>query len=131
VQLQKLDRFITERRELALHYDEQLRRLPWITPPVRPQAYGHALQSYVALVDEAAPKSRNDILGHLQACGIAGRPGTHSVVGLAAYRQRFATDPAQFPVATRVEAHSIALPLHNHMSNSDVGRVVAALEMLA
>jgi perosamine synthetase len=131
VQLQKLDRFITERRELALHYDEQLRRLPWITPPVRPQAYGHALQSYVALVDEAAPKSRNDILAHLQACGIAGRPGTHSVVGLAAYRQRFATDPGQFPVATRVEAQSIALPLHNHMSDSDVERVVAALEMLA
>jgi perosamine synthetase len=130
VQLQKLDRFIAERRELAFQYDRQLRRLSWLTPPVRPQAYDHALQSYVALVDEAAPKSRNDVLTHLQARGIAGRPGTHSVVGLAAYRERFGTNPAQFPVATRLEVRSIALPLHNHMSNGDVERVVAALAEL-
>jgi perosamine synthetase len=130
VQLQKLDRLIAERRELAFHYDKHLRRLPWITQPVRPQAYDHALQSYVVMVDAAAPKSRNDILGHLQARGIAGRPGTHSVVGLAAYRERFGTDPALFPVAKRAEAQSIALPLHNHMSRSDVERVVDALAEL-
>ena len=130
VQLQKLDQFIAERRELASYYDERLHRLPWITPPVRPQGYDHALQSYVAMVDEVAPKSRNDILGCLQARGIAGRPGTHSVVGLAAYRERFGTHPAQFPVATRVAAQSIALPLHNHMSKSDVERVADALAEL-
>ena len=130
VQLQKLDRLIAERRMLARDYDERLRRLPWITPPIRPQAHDHALQSYVALVDEAAPRNRNDILDHLQARGIGGRPGTHSVVGLAAYRERFSTDPAQFPVATRVEAQSIALPLHNHMRPDDIGRVVDALAEL-
>jgi perosamine synthetase len=130
VQLQKLDQFIAERRELASCYDERLRRLRWITPPVRPQDYDHALQSFVAMVDEAAPKSRNDILGYLQARGIASRPGTHSVVGLAAYRERFGTDPALFPVATRVEAQSVALPLHNHMNKSDVERVVDALAEL-
>ena len=130
VQLQKLDQFIAERRELASYYDERLRRLRWITPPIRPQDYDHALQSYVAMIDEAAPKSRDDVLGYLQARGIASRPGTHSVVGLAAYRERFGTDPALFPVAKRAEAQSIALPLHNHMRRSDVERVVDALAEL-
>jgi dTDP-4-amino-4,6-dideoxygalactose transaminase len=132
IQLAKLDKFIAERRVLARRFDERLRELDWIMPPARPQAYDHGLQSYVVLINErAAPRSRNDILAHLQASGIAGRPGTHSVVGLAAYRKRYATDPAQYPVATRVEAQSIALPLHNHMNAGDVDRVVSALAELA
>ena len=100
--------------------------------PLRPADQGHALQAYVAMVDEArAPASRNDILGHLQTLGIGGRPGTHSVVGLEAYRKVYGTDPAAFPVATHIEASSIALPLHNHMTPADVERVVAALQSLA
>ena len=34
-------------------------------------------------------------------------------------------------IATRAEAQSMALPLHNHMSEADVERVVAALESVA
>ena len=85
----------------------------------------------MARVDETrASVSRNNVLAHLQAQGIGARPGTHSVVGLEAYRKTFGTDPANFPVATATEAHSIALPLHNHMRREDVERVVGALEML-
>lgn len=131
VQLEKLDRFIAERNELAKLYDAGLQQFDWIAAPQRPQGQTHALQAYVALVDEErAPASRNDVLAHLQASGIGGRPGTHSVVGLEAYRKTFGTDPADFPVATATEAHSIALPLHNHMQASDVERVIAALAAL-
>ena len=130
VQLQKLDRFIAERAKLAEAYDEELRRLPWAKPILRPEGYDHAFQSYVVTVEPSAPRTRNDILGHLQEKGIAGRPGTHSVVGLAAYRERFGTDPAHFPNASHVEAQSIALPLHNHMTADDVSRVVGALAAL-
>ncbi len=132
VQLGKLDGFIAERGVLARHFDEHLAKLPWLKAPKRPQAYDHALQAYVVTVDETrSPRSRNDILAHLQSRGIAGRPGTHSVVGLSAYRNRFGTDPIAFPQATAAEAHSMALPLHNHMKVADVDRVVAALEELA
>ncbi len=131
IQLGKLDRFIAERRALADLYDERLKKLNWITPLLRAQDYDHALQAYVVMVDDVAgvPR-RNDILQHLQDSGIAGRPGTHSVVGLKVYRETFATDPADYPVATRVEAQSIALPLHNHMGAEDVDRVVTALGKL-
>ncbi len=131
VQLSKLDRFIAERRALANLYDARLQQFDWITAPARPADQPHALQAYVALVDEArAPASRNAVLANLQAAGIAGRPGTHSIVGLEAYRKTFATDPVDFPVATRTEACSIALPLHNHMTASDVERVIEALGSL-
>ncbi|WP_339156773.1 DegT/DnrJ/EryC1/StrS family aminotransferase [Bradyrhizobium sp. 2S1] len=128
VQLQKLDRFIAEREVLADRLDQGLSRIDWIKPPTRPQGYVHAWQAYVAMVADNAPLSRNEILLRLQEKGIGSRPGTHSVVGLAAYRKRLGTDPADFPVATRAEAQTIALPLHNHMGPADVDRVVAALE---
>lgn len=131
VQLEKLDRFIEERRVLAELYDARLQQFDWITAPARPKDQAHALQAYVALVDEArAPASRNAILAHLQESGIGGRPGTHSIVGLEAYRKTYGTDPVNFPVSTRIEATSIALPLHNHMNEADVDRVVTALGSL-
>ena len=131
IQLQKLDRFIAERQVLADLYDERLRHFNWIVPPVRPRDYDHAWQAYVVMVDERrAPAGRNQVLEHLQASGIAGRPGTHSIVGLEAYRKNYETDPLDYPVSSRVEAQSLALPLHNHMGPEDVARVVAALEEL-
>ena len=131
-QLKKLDKFIAERARLASIFDTRLEALDWITPPIRPPELDPAWQAYVAMVDpKRSPKTRNEILAHLQSRGIAGRPGTHSVVGLEAYRKKFDTNPASFPVTTHVEANSIALPLHNHMTDADVDRVVDALEELA
>jgi perosamine synthetase len=131
VQLGKLDRFIEGRHQLADEYDALLEGLPWIKPPRRSSKSRHALQAYVVLVDDKqAPASRNEILSHLQENGIAGRPGTHSVVGLEAYRRGYGTDPANYPIATYVEAQSMALPLHNHMTEADVERVVSCLAQL-
>ena len=132
VQFEKLDQFIDERRKLADAYDAMLQGIPWVIAPTRPAHADHALQAYVIMVDETrAPASRNAILQRLQDRGIGGRPGTHSVVGLSVYRDRFGTDPADFPAATRAEQQSIALPLHNHMVEDDVARVVAELAGVA
>ena len=132
VQLTKLDQFIAHREQLADVYDAGLQNLPWLAAPERPANCRHALQSYVVYVDPVrAPRSRNDLLGHLQSRGIAGRPGTHSVVGLEVYRRVFGTRPEAFPVATALEAHTMALPLHNHMNTDDVERVLDALAEVA
>jgi dTDP-4-amino-4,6-dideoxygalactose transaminase len=131
VQLGKLDRFIDERHALADHYDARLQRISWITAPARPAGLRHAQQAYVTMIDERrSPRTRNEILAYLQTKGIGARPGTHSVVGLEAYRRVYGTNPAHFPASSRAETQSIALPLHNHMQERDVDRVVVALEEL-
>jgi perosamine synthetase len=132
VQLGKLDRFIAERHALAQLYDAELQRFDWITAPQRPTDCDHALQAYVVMVDEArAPAPRNEILARFQDMGIAGRTGTHAVVGLEAYRNVYGTRLADFPIAAQVERQSMALPLHNHMVAADVDRVIVALESLS
>jgi perosamine synthetase len=131
VQLGKLDRFIREREALADAYDARLARFPWLSTPARPPGYRHAWQAYVACLDETrAPVSRNDLLSGLQAQGIGGRVGTHSVVGLEVYRRVRGTRPEDFPIATRLEAQTVALPLHNHMGLAEVDRVVSAIEQI-
>lgn len=127
VQLQKLDRFIDERAELARTYDAVLGRLGWLTPPARPQHARHALQAYVMRVADDAPISRDDLLERLQEAGIGGRPGTHSIVGLGAYRSRFETRPEDYPVSTSLQADTIALPLHNQMDVDDAVRVAETI----
>ncbi len=125
-QLPKLDGFIDERTALADIYDDLLSKVQWLTPPVRPKHSRHALQAYVMRVSPDAPVSRDEILERLHVAGIGARPGTHSIVGLSAYRKRGA-DPKDFPVSTSLQRDTIALPLHNHMAPTDVERVVAAL----
>lgn len=129
-QLRKLDTFINERTRLADAYDAALSKLQWVSPPVRPTGFRHALQAYVARVQKDAPVSRDEMLAKLHEAGIGARPGTHSVVGLSVYRKQFGTEPSDCPVATALQADTIALPLHNHMTLADVERVAGQMRAI-
>lgn len=130
-QLRKLDEFIDERAAMADAYDAALSELQWISPPIRPAGFRHSLQAYVARIEEDAPVSRDEMLAKLHAAGVGARPGTHSVVGLSVYRNKFGTKPSDFPVSTALQADTIALPLHNNMTIADVERVVGLLHAIA
>jgi dTDP-4-amino-4,6-dideoxygalactose transaminase len=125
-QLAKLDRFIAERRQGASLYAELLNDLDWLSLPEPVE--GHGWQAYVARLDPArAPCPRNQLMERLQALGVATRPGTHAVHMLGLYRQRFGFSPDDFPAARDADAYSIALPLHNKMTEDDYRYVAMAL----
>jgi dTDP-4-amino-4,6-dideoxygalactose transaminase len=63
----------------------------------------------------------------LHVRGIATRPGTHAVHRLGYYRDRFGFEDNDYPGARDSELNSMALPLHNRMTGSDVDRVVTAI----
>jgi len=127
VQLAKLDQFIVERAEWACWYARELADIPWLRMPDRPDHYDHAWQSFVVVVAEDAPLLRDDLMARLQEKGIATRPGTHAIPELAYYRARFGFRRDQFPVASRLLARSMAIPLHNRMTPDDYRYVVEAL----
>jgi perosamine synthetase len=131
-QLAKLDRFIEERRARAAWYRDRLGHLNWLSLPEEPEGGRHAWQAYVTYVDpERAPLPRNAIMERLQQLGIATRPGTHAVHMLGHYRNRFGFVPEDRPGARDCDANTMAIPLHNRMSEDDYGRVVAAITGLA
>lgn len=130
VQLRKLDRFIAERREMAERYRDGLQRLSWLRMPDFGNG-GHAWQAFVTYVDpDNAPAPRNMLMDRLHAAGIATRPGTHAVHMLGYYRERFALAPDDFPAARDCDSNTMAIPLHNRMSQDDLAYVVATLNSL-
>lgn len=129
VQLGKLDRFIAERQKWAEYYRNQLAELSWLRMPVFPADGGHAWQAFVTYVDPATtPMPRNEIMERLQQRGIATRPGTHAVHQLGYYRDRFGLKPEDYPGAWDCDANTMAIPLHNRMTEEDYAYIVAALK---
>jgi len=131
VQLKKLDRFIDERADLAARYRKELAGVTWLRLPEEPPQGRHAWQAFVAYVDpDTAPRSRNEIMETLQQQGISTRPGTHAVHMLKYYRQRFGLQPDDFPGARDCDRNTMAIPLHNRMTDDDVSYIVQALSRL-
>ncbi len=127
VQLTKLDRFIAERQQMAERYRDRLQRLAWLRMPEFGNG-GHAWQAFVTYVDpESAPMPRNDLMERLQAAGISTRPGTHAVHMLSYYRERFGLSPEDCPAARDCDANTMAIPLHNRMSEGDYDYVIGTL----
>jgi perosamine synthetase len=131
VQLEKLDRFIDERARRARQYSEALAELRWLRLPTEPRAGRHAWQAFVTYVDaKTAPRPRNEIMQALQDRGIATRPGTHALHLLGYYRRSFGYARDDFPAAADCDAQSMAIPLHNRMSDDDYRYVIDALASL-
>lgn len=131
VQLGKLDRFLAERQHWAEYYRDRLQRLAWLRMPLVPLDGSHAWQAFVTSVDPAAsPAPRNDLMERLQAMGISTRPGTHAVHRLGLYRERFGFADDDFPGALACDQQTMAIPLHNRMTQEDYDYVIEALYAL-
>ena len=130
-QLEKLDSFIDERKKWADVYRDQLCELKWLRLPNEPLGYRHGWQSFVTMVDESvAPASRNEIMEQLQKNGISTRPGTHAVHMLNFYKENLSLSEEDYPNARQANDYSMAIPLHNKMSEEDYLYVIEALKAL-
>jgi dTDP-4-amino-4,6-dideoxygalactose transaminase len=128
VQLKKLDLFIKERQRWAEYYIQELSSVEWLDLPVYGEDYSHGWQSFVTLVNDKAPYSRNEIMEKLQEKGISTRPGTHAVHMLNFYKTKYGIKPEDFPGAQVANDQSMAIPLHNRMVADDFEYVVPALK---
>ena len=126
VQLGKLDGFVEERQRWAEWYQQELETIGWLVPPSVPAGYGHAWQAFVTVVGDDAPAPRNQLMATLEQRGISTRPGTHAVTELSVYESWH----GRCPVAAHLESRTMALPLHNQMTEDDYQYVVDELRRL-
>jgi perosamine synthetase len=132
VQLAKLDAFVAERERWARFYREALSDIEWLRHPLAPNEGQHAWQAYVTYVDpQSAPAPRNEIMLRLQAMGVATRPGTHAVHMLGFYRERYGYRADDLPGSRDCERNTMAIPLHNRMSEDDYAYVVDCIRAVA
>ena len=131
VQIKKLDKFIDEREKWAAYYTKEFASIPWLRTPKFGADYKHGWQSFVTFVDEAkAPMSRNDIMEKLQEQGVSTRPGTHAVHMLNFYKEKYNIQASDYPGAQAANDYSMAIPLHNRMSEEDFKYVVSVIKSL-
>ena len=128
VQLPKLEGFISERAKWAEFYREHLSDIEWLRLPQEPSDGMHGWQSFVTYVDPVkAPISRNKIMELLQEKGVSTRPGTHAVHMLGLYKDKYGIAENDFPGARDCNNNTMAIPLHNRMTEEDYQYVVSCL----
>ena len=129
VQLGRLDTLVAERKRWAAYYETHLGDLSWLRLPEVTD--GHGWQSYVVYVDaKTAPLPRDAILESLHRRGVSARPGTHAIHRLDYHRRHCAVADGDYPAAHDCAAQTMAIPLHNQMSEEDYAYVVDALHHL-
>ncbi len=131
VQIKKLIQFIDERARWAAYYKECLKNISWLNLPEEPADGRHAWQAYVTSIKTTkAPMTRNEIMERLQERGIATRPGTHAIHMLNYYKELYGFRSDDFPNARNCDQNSMAIPLHNCMSEEDYEYVVRNLKRI-
>jgi dTDP-4-amino-4,6-dideoxygalactose transaminase len=109
----------------------------WLQLPVVPEGYVHGYQAYVCVFQPVQPtienvdrlnKQRNELMGRLEAKGIATRQGTHAPVIQGYYAEKYGLRPEQFPNAFIADRLSLTLPLYVQMTEAEQALVVSELQ---
>jgi perosamine synthetase len=125
-QLEKLDSLLKERKKCAQYYLEELTTCEEISLPADPCG-GHTFQSFVIRIKKGGLAKRNHIMDELKSLGIQTRPGTHAVVNLGYYKNKYGFKPTDFPQATLCEQTTITLPIFPGMSQAEQDYVIKNL----
>lgn len=126
-QMDKLDRFIQRRKEIALLYNEQLYGLPGIILPKQLEQTQSSWHLYVTRWNpEQFRGSRKDWFEALRSEGI-GVQVHYIPVYFQPYYQKLGYERGLCPNAEKFYYSAITLPIFPKMSNSDVSDVVEAV----
>jgi len=128
VQLERLDGFNLQRQRLAARYFEKLQNLPLLVLPA--SAPGHSWHMFCVCVDfKQLGVDRSRFQQLLAEEGIG--TGIHypAITTFSLY-QKLGNQPGDFPIAERIAAETLTLPLFPAMDIADVDQVCGVLRAL-
>jgi perosamine synthetase len=124
-QLEKLDRILEARREVAARYGELLAGLDVETPIADDD--DHVRSWFVYVVKVASGVDRDAVISRLHEAGIAAAPYLPSIHLQSYMRERFGFSEGLCPVSEDCSARTLAIPFHARMEREDQERVVDSL----
>jgi dTDP-4-amino-4,6-dideoxygalactose transaminase len=128
-QLSRLDRNHDRRTRLAVRYLERLREVPELTTPRIRADTVHAWHIFAVRADGC---DRAAVIDGLQREGVTVTVHYDPPVHLTThFRQEFSHTAGTFPIAERIAATTLSLPLYASMPESHVDEVVAHLGRVA
>ena len=128
-QLARLDEFNARRKQLAALYNQRFARIPQVeTPTERPDATSNWYIFVLRLHLDRLSIDRDTFIAELKARGIGTAVHYLPVHYHIYYRERFGFAKGDYPVAEREFERLVSLPLFPKMTETDIDRVVAAVE---
>ena len=124
VQLGKLDRLVTRRRELAQRYQRLLARIPGIRTITDPEYGTTNYQSFWIMLPAGFPLSRDELLQRLAQAGVSARRGIMAAHLEPAYSN---LPHAPLPKTERLTARTLILPLFHDLTESEQDVVVSLI----
>ena len=124
-QLEKLDRMLAARRDVAATYAELLADVDAEIPV--PDDADHERSWFVYVVKLPAGVDRDGVMSTLADDGIATAPYLPSIHLQFYMRERYGFREGMLPVSEDCSARTIALPFHARLAREDQERVAAAL----
>lgn len=125
-QLERLDRYVQRRHELAERYNRLLLPLPLTIPWQHPDSYSGLHLYVIRLQLDRIAKSHRQVFEALRAAGIG--VNLHYIpVHTQPYYRQLGFNHGDFPGAERYYAEAISLPLFATMTEQQQDQVVAAL----
>ena len=135
-QMDRAQKIIDERQNIANKYNHALKEIAWLKTPSSKKDFEHGYQSYVCLFNpekidinsiKKINEKRNFLMDKLFSKGISTRPGTHAVHMLHYYKERYNILPQMFFNAYAAYFCSIALPLYNGMTEQEQNYVIESI----
>jgi perosamine synthetase len=124
-QLEKLERILAGRREVAARYAELLAGLDLELPV--PDDADHERSWFVYVVKLARGIDRDGVIRRLAEDGIGGAPYLPSIHLQSYMRERFGFAEGLCPVSEDASARTMAIPFHARLAREDQERVAEAL----
>jgi perosamine synthetase len=125
-QLEKLDRILELRAEVAARYEALLTPIEGVETLIADDAdHRRSWFVYVVLLDESI--DRDGVIGRLAEHGVAAKPYLPSIHLQPYYRERFGYREGTLPVAEGASARSLALPFSTALAGEDQERVAESL----
>ncbi len=126
-QLAKLDRFNERRRRNASVLDEGLAGVNGVVRPAERPGYRHVYHQYTVVIEG----DRDRFQQRLRELGI----GTAIHYAVPVHRQplyaSLGYDSVSLPVADRMAAHVLSLPVHPALTDADLDRIVDSVRKVA
>jgi perosamine synthetase len=127
-QLEKLDHIVSERRKIALRYNEAFACIDTIRLPKEAEGYFSNYQSYSVYLKPECRISRNDLMQAMLDVGISTRRGVVTSHRETAYKEY--CKGISLPVSEDASDRSIVLPLYYPMSEEEITYVIEHFKSL-
>lgn len=122
----QLERYPVEssrRCQIAQHYLSLLKDLEFVALP-EPHD-GHSWQSFMVVLD--ADLDRDEVVRVLREHGVETTLGAQALNALVYYKVKYGLSEENFPRATHLYQHGLALPVYGKLSEKDIDEVCSTL----